>query len=194
MNVRAGPRDAAPILGVLHSLIETDPHTPDGPPLPEDRAVGPSFNIVAISGKWLKIADIDATTYGYDPAVRKRGAKRNFQGSGWVHRSRVAIDPGFHDKAYDKPYFQPGDWKAIDDDAGALLTLTGEKQGISAELMSCEQNWLEVRYRAKARNGQRRTVTGWLSMRPHYIGPKICKRNDADCILRQSPEFWQGSG
>jgi hypothetical protein len=192
LNVRSGPGKDNPVLGVLQSLIETDPHTPDDPPLPEDRAFGPSFNITAISGSWVKIADIDPLIDGYDPKARKRVTKRNYQGSGWVHRSRIAVDPGFHDNAYDRPYFEAGNWRSIDRGAGELLTLTGGKQGYSAELLSCEQDWLQLRYQSKLKDGQSRTAIGWFHMRPHYIGIKYCKTDDSDCELRQNPDLWDG--
>jgi hypothetical protein len=192
LNVRSAPSKDSPILGILQSLIETDPHTPDDPPLADDMAFGPSFTIIAIQGQWLKIADISPTTEGYDPVLRKRTSKRNYQGSGWVHRSRVAVDPGFHDDAYDQPYFERGNWTSIDDGAGALLTLTGGKQGYTAELLSCEQDWLQIRYQRKAEGSPARLVTGWFQMTPNYIGPKACARDDADCLLRQDLENWEG--
>jgi hypothetical protein len=193
LNVRSAPSKDSPVVGILASLIETDPHSPDDPPLPGDMAFGPSFTITAIHGQWLKIADINPTTEGYDPTLRKRTTKRNYQGSGWVHRSRVAVDPGFHDNAYDKPYLEPGNWTSVDDDAGELLTLTGGKQGYTADLLSCDRDWLQMRYQKKAPDGRARAVTGWLHMTPNYIGLKACAKGDADCLLRQDMDIWDGS-
>jgi hypothetical protein len=192
LNVRSGPSKDSPVIGVLQSLVETDPHSPVDPPLPEDKAFGPSFTITAIQGQWLKIADISPTTEGFDPTLRKRATKRNYQGSGWIHRSRVAVDPGFHDNAYDKPYFEPGKWTSIDDGAGELLTLTGGKQGYTAELLSCKLNWLQIRYQDKATDGQTRPATGWFHMSPNYIGRKSCATGDADCRIRQDMDIWDG--
>ncbi len=190
LNVRAGPSKGSLVVGVLHSLIETDPHAPNDPPQPSDRAFGPAFNIIAISGPWLRIADIDATTEGYDPVVGKHAIKRNYQGSGWVHRSRVGVDPGFHDDAYDRPYNAPGRWTKVNQGAGALLTLTGGKQGETAELLTCERNWLRIRYIVDVEGGKTRSETGWFKMHPHFTGSAMCKVDDSDCQLRQSMDIW----
>lgn len=192
LNVRSGPSENSPVVGILHSLIETDPHAPGDPPSPEDKAIGPSFTITAIDGLWLKIADIDPLVEGYDPDVQRSAQKRNFQGSGWVHRSRVAVDIDFYSNAYDKPYSEPGKWTVIDKNAGDLLALTGGKQGYTADILACERDWLRLRYTRLNSLGQSRQMTGWFNLRPHFIGPHICKPDGLDCLLRQNLDIWDG--
>jgi hypothetical protein len=185
LNVRAEPNAQSRVLGKLYSLIETDPLDPDSPPIEGDMAFGPGFSITAISGQWLRIADISPVTTGYDPAIRKQGKRRNYQGTGWVHRSKIAVDPGFYNNALARTYEGPGDWEVIDKDAGNLLTFTGGKQGYTAPLLACERNWLKIRY---IRDGQSRE--GWFQMRPNYVPSLRCDSSDTDCPARQNPDIW----
>jgi hypothetical protein len=185
LNVREAPDGKSRIVGKLYSLIETDPMDPDSPPIEGDSAFGPGFSITAISGVWLKIADIDPVTTGWDPAIRKQGKRRNYQGTGWVHRSKITVDPGFHDNAYAQPYEGPGDWQIVDKNAGDLLTLTGGKQGYTAPLLACERNWLKIRYQRDGRDRE-----GWFQMKPNYVPGMRCDPADSDCPARQNSDIW----
>jgi hypothetical protein len=96
LNVRAEPDKNGKILGQLLPVGDPESHHDDGneSDAPKQRYFGPGFTIKAVSGDWLKIDKIDPKTEGINPQTGDEWIRDNFQGSGWVHFSKVRANFG----------------------------------------------------------------------------------------------------
>ncbi len=117
LNVRAEPGFKAEILGKLLPAGDAESgHDHGGDDSkragPEQIYYGPEFTIIGIEGDWLKIDKIEPITEGINPKTGDEWIRKNFQGTGWVHWSKVqprlggvpSDDPAEH--AYAEPSFE----------------------------------------------------------------------------------------
>lgn len=206
LAVRSKPSGESKIVGRLYSLVDV---APVEDPLPSDPMIGPQFTIIAVQGDWLRIADISPTTEGFDKASRMRREIANFQGIGWVNQAKVAVDTGYWDKAFDRPYFDGGNWHAIDDDAGINLYPWHDMPFGRETILACEMQWVKLRYDRiatkipegtspnpdnvrffdKAERANLSPVTGWMKSDGNAGRTGQCTPVDFDCSLRRAHEW-----
>ena len=201
LKVHAEPSGSSKVIGRLYSLIDVPPSES---PQPGDPMVGPNFTIIAVRGDWVQIADIAPVTGGFDKLTRKYREVRNFQGLGWVHQSKVSVATGYWDKAYDRPYHQPGPWTVIDEDAGISLYPWAALEWAQATILDCNKDWVKLRYRRigttgagpenvryydKAERLKLAPVEGWLKSEGHSADSALCDPADADCRARRAHDW-----
>lgn len=201
LNVHAEPSPDSKVIGKLYSLVEAPP---DEEPLPSDPMTGPAFTIIAVKGDWVRIADIAPHTGGFDRQTRKYGERRNFQGLGWVHQSRIRVASDYWDKAFDRPYYQAAPWTVIDEDAGVNLYPWAGESGGEIRILACEKDWVKlrypriatrvscpdsVRYFTAAERAQKPPVEGWLKSEAHPASAAPCDAADPDCPARRAREW-----
>lgn len=87
LRIHAGPDLASRELGRLYPGIDPESFFHDEDPAEGQGLVGARFTIGRVAGDWLHITDIDPVTDG----VVTGEPNLNFQGSGWVHKSKVRL-------------------------------------------------------------------------------------------------------
>lgn len=200
------PYGASKVVGRLYSLVDV---APDEDPLPGDPLIGPQFTVIAVHGDWLKIADISPITEGFDKAKHTRREVANFQGVGWIDQAKVAVDTGYWDKAFDHPYFEGGNWRVVDEDAGINLYPWTDMPFGRETILACEKQWFKLRYDRiatkvpegtgtaggnvrffdKAERAKQSTVTGWLKSDGNAGKIGKCTSGDMDCDLRRAHDW-----
>ena len=147
LRVHAEPDLASRELGRLYPGIDPESYFHDDTSPEEQGLVGAQFTIDRVAGDWLHIGDIDPVTDGV-PADPPR---LNFQGSGWVHASRVRLiftSVAAHERPDADSPTVPGARFSNGEDARLLV--------------GCRGRWAKLRSPAIAAQQDRPQVVAWL--------------------------------
>jgi hypothetical protein len=147
LRVHAEPDLASRELGRLYPGIDPESYFHDDASPEEQGLVGAQFTIDRVAGVWLHIGDVDPVTDGV-PADPPR---LNFQGSGWVHASRVRLiftSVAAHQRPDADSPTVPGARFSNGEDARLLV--------------GCRGRWAKLRSGRMAGEAGRPPVEGWL--------------------------------
>jgi hypothetical protein len=184
LNVRAEPNGKAAILGKLLPIGDPESHHDHDLPaskkknIPEQHYFGPGFTITAVSGDWLKIDRIEPVTEGIDPKTGDEWVRKNFQGTGWVHWSKVqprlgggpTYAPAVH--AYKGPSFDSG--KTLHN-AGTNLYGIDHVWTDVPRILECQGTWARIEFTQYGESdpnsdiwtsypaAKRKKVSGWMT-------------------------------
>jgi hypothetical protein len=183
LNVRANPDIKAAVLGKLLPVGDPESHHDhDGEgkksDIPEQSYFGPRFTIIAVNGDWLKIDSIEAKTEGINPKNGNEWSRDNFQGSGWVHYSKVQPsfgggevgNPSGH--AYKGPSFESGKiLHAADTNMRGIDTIWTDVP----KILECNGRWAKIEFTQYGESdpktnlwtsypkAKRKKVIGWMT-------------------------------
>lgn len=163
LRVREGPVPQSRILGRLHPGMDPEVrYHHESPSLGGEGLVGARFTIDRVFGDWLRITEIDPITDGVHPRNDLELTPPNFQGSGWVHASRVRVIPAQDGLVRERP-----DTSARAIDSPEFFNPSDAR----LRIVACRERWAGLEYRP-ARAGDRasprhRVLRGWVLSEPN---------------------------